>query len=261
MPAKPPLLLLHGITMSAAAWCDVAPLLADRFDLIVPTAAGHRGGPQISGHATIRTLTDATEKLLDDRGLATVHVAGNSMGGWMAIELARRGRARSVCALSPAGLWTAGNTHDRSRDRLRRTKKLAGATRYLTPFLLRSAPVRRLTMRDIAVHGERLSVDQAVHAFSDLVGCDAADDLLDTSESLQPLDALPCPITVAWSAQDRIFPPAVFGATARQRLPQARFIMLPDVGHVPMIDDPAVCAQTIVDSIPGPRTRRGGDLG
>jgi pimeloyl-ACP methyl ester carboxylesterase len=250
MPAKPPLLLLHGVTMSAAAWDDVTPLLTDRFDVIVPTAPGHRGGPPISGRATIRALTDATEELLDQRRLPTVHVAGNSLGGWMAIELARRGRAKSVCALSPAGLWAAPDTHSRGRDRLRRTKMLADATRHLTPALLRFGTVRRLGMRDVAAHSERLTPDQAVHAFRDLVGCGATGDLLDTSESLQPLDPLPCPITVAWSEKDRIFPPAIYLATARQRLPQARFITLPGVGHVPMIDDPALCAQTIAESVP-----------
>jgi pimeloyl-ACP methyl ester carboxylesterase len=236
--------------MSAAAWDGVAPLLADRFELIVPTAAGHLAGPKIVGRATIRALTDVTERLLDDRELATVHIAGNSMGGWMAIELARRGRASSVCAFSPAGLWTADDIHHGSRERLRRTKKLADATRHLVPPLLRFGSVRRLAMADIAVHAERLSFDQAVRAFRDLVGCDAADDLLDTAEDLAALDPLPCPITVAWSAKDRIFPPDVFVPNARRRLPNARFITLPGVGHVPMIDDPAMCAQTIVESIP-----------
>jgi pimeloyl-ACP methyl ester carboxylesterase len=251
MTPKPPLLLLHGVTMSAAAWDNVVPLLADRFDLIVPTAAGHRGGPPVSGRATIHALTDATERILDARHLQTVHIAGNSMGGWMAIELARRGRATSVCALSPAGFWIAGDAQDHSRDTLRRTKKLADATRHLTPHLLRFGPVRRITMADIATHAERLSFDQAVHAFNDLVGCVVAYDLLDTSENLQSLDPLPCPITVAWSVKDRIFPPEAFAATVRERLPHARVIVLPHVGHVPMIDDPAMCAQTIIDSIPG----------
>jgi pimeloyl-ACP methyl ester carboxylesterase len=236
--------------MSAAVWDDVTPLLADRFELIVPTAAGHRSGPKAGGRATIRALTDVAERLLDDRKLATAHIAGNSMGGWMAIELARRGRASSVCAFSPAGLWTAGDAHNRSRETLRRTKKLADATRHLMPPLLRFGSVRRLAMADIAVHAERLSVDQAIRAFNDLVGCDAADDLLDTAEYLGELDPLPCPITVAWSAKDRIFPPDVFVPNARRRLPNARLITLPGVGHVPMIDDPAMCAQTIFDSIP-----------
>jgi pimeloyl-ACP methyl ester carboxylesterase len=249
MTGKPPLLLLHGVTMSAAAWDNVTPLLAERFELIVPTAAGHRGGPKIPGPATIRALTDIAERILDDLELATAHIAGNSMGGWMAIELARRGRARTVCALSPAGLWDACDPHAGSRDRLRRTKKLADATRHLTPSLLRFGTLRRLAMADIAVHADRLSFDQAVGAFNDLVGCDAADDILDTTEQLETLDPLPCPITVAWSAHDRIFAPDGFGANARRRLPNARFIMLPGVGHVPMIDDPAMCAQTIIDSI------------
>jgi pimeloyl-ACP methyl ester carboxylesterase len=105
-------------------------------------------------------------------------------------------------------------------------------------------------MADVACHAERLSVEQAVHVFNDLVGCQAADELLGTGEKLQPLDPLPCPITVAWSAKDRIFPPAHFLPTAQQRLPPARFIVLPDVGHVPMIDDAVICAQTIIDSVP-----------
>lgn len=254
MTTKPALLLLHGVTMSASAWDNVTPLLDDRFDLIVPTAAGHRGGPRVQGNATIRTLTDAAERLLDTRGLATVHIAGNSMGGWMAVELARRGRASSVCALSPAGLWSSGERPGASRATLIRTKKLADATRHLTPPLLTLAPLRRITMRDIAVHGERMTVGQALHTFEDLVGCDAADDLLNTSESMEPLIDLPCPITVAWSAEDRIFPPGKFVATARQRLPQARFVTLPGVGHVPMIDDPTLCAQVIVESIDGRST-------
>lgn len=71
--------------MSARAWDTVAPLLARNYDLLVPTAAGHRGGRRLD-HASIGALTDVTEQLLDDRGLDTVHIAGNSMGGWMGIE-------------------------------------------------------------------------------------------------------------------------------------------------------------------------------
>src|ERR687884_257289 len=47
----------------------------------------------------------AVAELLDELGLESVHVAGNSIGGWVALELARLRRARSVTALSPGGLW------------------------------------------------------------------------------------------------------------------------------------------------------------
>ncbi len=237
--------------MSAAAWTTVAPLLEDRFDLIVPTLAGHRGGEPTVVPASISILTDSVERLLDSRDLDTVHVAGNSMGGWIAIELARRGRAASVCALSPAGLWATGDPKDRSRNILRCMRTLAVATRRLTPPLLRFAAVRRLVMFAIAVHAERLTFEQAVVAFEDLVGCSAAEDLLNTAEYLAPLESLPCPITIAWSGNDRIFPPGSYLQTARERLPHARVIVLPGVGHVPMIDAPELCADTIIGSIGG----------
>lgn len=246
MAGKPPLLLLHGVTMSAAAWDTVVPLLADRFDLIVPTAAGHRGGPRLQGRPTIRALVDATEALLDERGFATVHVAGNSMGGWIAVELARRGRARSVCAFSPAGFWTAGTRDEtHATNTLRRTLKLAAATRFVAPAALAAPLVRRVAMRDVAEHADRLTRRQAVESTRDLLGCDAADDLLGTTEQVEPLGRT-CPVTIAWAERDRIFPPEVNGVTARERIPHAHFVMLRGVGHVPMIDDPALCARTIV---------------
>ncbi|MDV7987369.1 alpha/beta hydrolase [Rhodococcus sp. IEGM 1374] len=250
MTDKPALMLLHGVTMSAAAWENVVPLLADRFDLVVPTAAGHRGGPPLA-EATFTAVTDTAERELDERGVDAVHVAGNSMGGWMAVELARRGRARSVCAFSPAGLWEKNEKPGASRATLIRTKKLADATRHLAPPLMKFGLGRRIAMRDIAVHGERMTSRQAVRSFQDLVGCEAAYELLDTRDCLEPLLELPCPVTVAWAARDRIFPPAEFVPVARRRLPGARFVALPGVGHVPMIDDPELCARTIVESIEG----------
>jgi pimeloyl-ACP methyl ester carboxylesterase len=254
MSTRPPLLLLHGVTMSAAAWDTVAPLLDDRFDLIVPTALGHRGGPPVQGRASIGALTDAIESLLDELGLTKVHIAGNSMGGWMAIELARRGRASSVCALSPAGIWEPTAKPGRSRVTLMRTKKMADATRLLTPSLMRSGLLRRMILGNIALHGNRLTAKQARTSFYDLVACTAAEDLLTTSEYMQPFVDLPCPVTVAWSEGDRIFPPHEFVPTARRRLPAAHFSILPGVGHVPMIDNPESVAQAIVDSIDGPVT-------
>ncbi|MBW0014281.1 alpha/beta hydrolase [Mycobacterium sp.] len=248
MTSKPTILLLHGVTMSARAWTTVTPLLTDRYDVLAPTAVGHRGGPPMVGKATIGTLTDHIETVLDARGLDRVHIAGNSMGGWMAIELARRGRAKSVCAFSPAGFWTSSRS-DQATHRIRRSVRLARLTWPLAPFAFRVAAVRRAAMRDIAQHGERLTVAQAVDIAGDAASCTAAGDLLATDEHVDALDPLPCPITLAWSAHDRIFPPAAHGAIAQQRLPRAAHTVLPGVGHVPMIDDPHLCARTIHASV------------
>lgn len=247
MTAKQPLLLLHGLMMSAGVWADVIPLLANHHDVIAPTTLGHRDGQKLNCRATIATLTDETERLLDARGLDRIHIAGNSMGGWMAIELARRGRALSVCAFSPAGFWTHGTSDEtRASNKVRRTRRRVHLVRPVAPRLLRFACLRRMAMQDAADHGERLTPAQALDALLDVAGCTAAEDMLQPSESVEPLDPLPCPITLAWSGNDRILPPHVYGTTARERLPGAEYLLLPDVGHVPMIDNPRLCADTIL---------------
>ena len=123
-----PLVLLHGVLRSERSWSHVVPLLATRHDVIVPTALGHNGGHPVTERpasmehiiddaerpASMEHIIDDAERLLDELGLEQAHLAGSSMGGWMAIEPARRGRARSVCALSPAGVWD-GDWEDKQR--------------------------------------------------------------------------------------------------------------------------------------------------
>jgi pimeloyl-ACP methyl ester carboxylesterase len=251
-----PLLLLHGVMMSAAAWADVVPLMTDHHEIIAPNAIGHRGGPRLTGSASIAALTDQTERLLDARGLDRVHIAGNSMGGWMAIELARRGRALTVCAFSPAGFWTPGASDEtHATNMVRRVRRRARLVRPLAPTLLRIGQLRRLAMRDSAEHGDRLTAAQALGAVLDVASCAAAEDILETSESVAALDPVPCPITLAWSAKDKILPLDINGVTARERIPQAKYVVLPEVGHVPMVDDPWLCADTILVTTGAVRAR------
>lgn len=246
---RPPLLLLHGVMMSAHAWSSVTPLLTDRFQVLTPTAAGHRGGPTLSGRATVADLVDHAERHLDGLGLDTVHVAGNSLGGWMAVELARRGRARSVCGISPGGFWTPG-AHDQTAAvaRLRLLRHLTRVSAPVRSTALRSALVRRLSMRDIAAHADRLTPEAATRAATDLLGCTAGLDILATTESIAPLTPAPCPITFVWPDRDRIFSQQVHGETARHVVPDARHVVLPGTGHVPMIDNPEACARVIAES-------------
>jgi pimeloyl-ACP methyl ester carboxylesterase len=231
------------------AWDNVLPFLEPCHDVVALTALGHRGGAAASSHPVcVRDLVDDTERALDERGLDQPHVAGNSLGGWMAIELARRGRARSVCALSPAGMWSARTAEQTSGVRkIRRTVREARLGRP-APFLMRSASVRRVAFRHAAVHGDRLTSSQAVDATADLLECTITDHILRTDDEVEPLDPLPCPVTLAWSGEDAIVPLEVNGAVARRRLPQARFVVLAGVGHVPMIDDPQLVARAILES-------------
>ena len=251
MHANEPLVLLHGLGMSPRVWDSVLPLLEPHHEIVALTTLGHRGGASPSHRpVTVRDMVDAAERELDARGLERPHIAGNSLGAWMAIDLARRGRAASVCALSPAGSWTAGTAEQAYGVRkIRRAHRMARLSRPLPMSLvLRSALVRRLTLRDAAEHADRLTAAQAAEATRDLLDCAVLEDILTTTEEIAPLDRLPCPITLAWSGEDALLPVDVNGAVARARLPQARFVVLPGVGHVPMVDEPATVARTILET-------------
>ncbi|MGQ4598987.1 alpha/beta fold hydrolase [Nocardia sp. R6R-6] len=248
MAGKPPLVLLHGVAMSERVWDELIPLLATQHEVITATALGHRGGPPaLRRPARVEHLVDDIERRLDALGLCRAHLAGNSLGGWMAIELARRGRAQTVCALSPAGFWDCGSTSRSVAER--RLAREAAAGRLLgllAPLGLRSAVIRRVALRHVAEHGDRITPAQAMTVLRDLLGCTITADLLSTDEQIAPLESLPCPITVAWSANDRVLPARIHGPIARARLPEAAFSLLPSVGHVPMIDDPELVARTIL---------------
>jgi pimeloyl-ACP methyl ester carboxylesterase len=105
---------------------------------------------------TMNDVVDAAEHYLDERGLDQPHLVGNSLGAFMAIELARRGRAATVCALSPPGLWSSGDgLQARAFKSLRMNLALGRLFRPALPLMSRSAALRRFGLRDAAVHGDR----------------------------------------------------------------------------------------------------------
>jgi pimeloyl-ACP methyl ester carboxylesterase len=243
---KSPLVLLHGVTTSGRIWQDIVPLLSEHHDVHAPTLLGHRGGPAIQHHpAGVSDMVDAAERYLDEHGLARPHLAGNSLGGWVAIELARRGRAASVCAFSPAGFWWDSDSHEQVLGQIRRKRALARVARPIAPLVLRSAAVRRLGLREVACNGDRLTAARVVESMDDSIDCPFMDDY-SPDEQAEPLDPLPCPVTLAWAQFDRLVPAATYGQTARERLPGAAWMFLPGVGHIPMIDDPDLVARTIM---------------
>jgi len=80
-------------------WRDIVPPLSEHHDVHAPTLLEHRGRPAIQRRpVSVSDIVDATERYLDERGLARPHLVGNSLGGWVAVELARRACIRKTVA-------------------------------------------------------------------------------------------------------------------------------------------------------------------
>ena len=244
-----PIVLLHGATSSARAWDPLLRTLSAKHRVFVPTLAGHLGGPPLAAGSggVISRIVDVTCRQLDEAAIDTAHVVGNSLGGWVAIELARRGRARSVLALSPAGAW-------RSRRDLRRLLILfRGAAAFARakrmPDLAARKRVRRVLFRLMAEHADRMTPAQAAAAFEDVAGCTVLTDILDGAREngpIAPVAGVGCRVRIAWSMNDRVLPFMRYGAPMLAAVPAAEFELLPGVGHVPMIDDPVLVANKIM---------------
>jgi pimeloyl-ACP methyl ester carboxylesterase len=241
----PPLVLLHGLMLSGNIWQDTARLLASHHRVYTPTAPGHRGGPQSHRPVSIWDMVDAAERYLDETGLERPHLAGNSMGGFVAIELARRGRAASVCAISPSGFWS-DEIHARGLTKVRQAAAMVRATRPLAPLAMKSPGMRRFALRIGALHGDQVSAGRAVEIARDIAECTVVGEIHRNPDAVATMDSLPCPITIAWAERDAVLPMNGCGVIARNRFPLATFTVLPDVAHIPMLDDVRLVAQTIL---------------
>jgi pimeloyl-ACP methyl ester carboxylesterase len=250
-----PVLLLHGFTGHWRHWKPVLADLVARYEVIAPTLSGHKGGPAYDTGHRLEKVADAGDSLethLDQLGVDTAHVVGNSMGGSLAIELAKRGRARSVVALSPGGGWEIGSTEpDRIARFFARQMRMVRASRRQLPRVMSRPAARKLALRDIMRHGELVPPSDAVAISLDPLGCTVVDDVLSSLRGgrghLEDLGQVAAPTLVAWAELDRILPLATCSARFKREIPDVDFRVLPGLGHVPMWDDTGLIVETIVD--------------
>lgn len=242
-----PLVLLHGGGMSWRAWRPVLPALTDHFDVFAPTMAGHRGGPVLPDGEVFNPLllADYVERDLDAEGIETAHLVGNSLGGWVALELARRGRARSVVAFSPAGGVLPRRV---SEVLLLQGRFLLQLTRV--PVIgPRPALVKQIARLGAVLHGRWLRAEDVPGLLTDLrIGGRNLPALLEWAHqhgSIDPLVGHDYPICIAWARRDGVLPLRSYGRIVRERLPDAEVRILEGVGHVPMYDDPDLVVATI----------------
>jgi pimeloyl-ACP methyl ester carboxylesterase len=244
-------MLLHGLAGSWRIWRPVLPGLECAHRVIAPTLPGHRGGPSCDvARLSVGDLADALERRLDRIGLERVHLVGNSLGGWLALELTRRGRARSTVVFSPAGAW---EPRDRVESLIRRAaaaRRMAGHVRISRWPVVRRPLARRLLLLPAMERGDLMSAAEAADFLADSDGCSVFDLMADAFRRDGPfadtIAAGDVPITIAWGLRDRVIPFEPYGRLMLEAVPDARLRLLRGVGHVPMYDDPQLVVDTVL---------------
>jgi pimeloyl-ACP methyl ester carboxylesterase len=244
----PPLVLLHGVGHRRQAWDAVTELLTPHRDLIMPDLPGHGESPPLpaNGGPVTDVLLEAVTGLLAELGLDRPHMAGNSLGGRLALEAGAAGRAASVTALSPAGFFRGRGDVQYSHAIFKAMQAAGRSLRPVAPTLAESSLGRGLLYGAIVSRPSRLTPEQAIGDMDAFLASksaiEAVFDGLGQFSAQIPADV---PITIAWGSKDRLLSRRQ-ALVAKDQLPGARFILLPGCGHVPMTDDPELVARVLL---------------
>lgn len=246
--AGPPLVLLHGIGHRRQAWNAVLPRLAPYRDLIVVDLPGHGESPPLetSGRTVGDALVADILDLLDDLGLERPHLAGSSLGGRIALEAAVLDRAATVTALSPAGFWRSSRELTYARAVSKAMQAAGRLVGPLGPVLAHSTIGRAAIYAEIVSKPSRVTPEQALgdmNAF--LAATRTTNAILAVATAFTATVPAGIPVTIAWGTNDRLLPPRQ-ALVAKERIPQARLVPLPDCGHVPMTDNPRLVADVLL---------------
>jgi pimeloyl-ACP methyl ester carboxylesterase len=238
-------------------WRTVADQLADtgRFEVFAPTMPGHNGGTR-SGTWFLETsaLVDDVERRMDEIGWDTAHIVGNSLGGWVAFELERRGRARTLTGIAPAGGW---GQHAATKYETVLKFLLGGpalvAARLIGPRILEYPGVRRIATLPVSGPADGPSHADLVALVDDATHCTAYVQLLVKTlrlPGLLELANVAAPTHLVLCEKDRVFPTPRGNRYFIDNLPKdTRVTRLPGLGHIPMLEAPGQITELISEFV------------
>jgi pimeloyl-ACP methyl ester carboxylesterase len=193
---------------------------------------------------------------MDEAGFETAHIVGNSLGGYVALQLAARGRAESVVALAPAGGWAKGD--EAYKETARTFARIHEQARVAAPHvdaLMASVQGRRLATQLIATNFEHIPAELLAHQTLGIARCGGAVEMIeyairggDDGEGYR-LDAerITCPVRIVWGTDDKLLPwPSAAVRFRDDWLPHADWVELDRIGHCPQLDIPLETVQLIV---------------
>ncbi len=247
-----PLVLLHGIGSARQAWDPVIGVLAQRFDVIAVDLPGFGdSAPLPAGVEPLpAVLAASVAEFMDELNIVAPHVAGNSLGGWIALELAAIHPVASLALLSPAGLWR-GRTPLYNRVSLRATRWIASHATDTLSRLMRYRLARIVVLGQTHGRPARIAPEYARMAVRAVGTCPGFEATMKATEPRCYLAGpITAPVSVAFGRRDRLLLPKQ--SRHLDQLPSgARVRTLPGCGHVPMADDP----DAVADFITGATTR------
>jgi pimeloyl-ACP methyl ester carboxylesterase len=233
-------------------WELVLPALERRHEVLALTLPGHAGGPWTPAMIDDATFPDAVERALDEAGFATAHLAGNSLGGFVALQVAARGRAESVVALAPAGGWARD---DGSRERLfafqRRLYELVRESAAHADAIAATREGRRRATELVTMHYEHIPAELIAHQIRGVAASDAEPylDYADRADWNLDAERIGCPVRIVWGTADRLLEwPGAAHRFRHDWLPSAHWVELDGVGHSPQLDVPLEAAELITGS-------------
>jgi pimeloyl-ACP methyl ester carboxylesterase len=259
----PPLVLLHPLGADRRVWDPVLDRLARERDVIAVDLPGFGGSPPLAellrrapkprfgasaslaldeGQTpTPERLAGAVRRFVEDEldlDGAPWHVAGNSLGGWVALALARDGAVASVTAIAPAGLWT--RPLGAKPSVARRAARLAAPVIGLASH---SARLRGLILAGSVGHPERVppaAAARLVRAYAHGPDFPAVNAAMRAGQFTE-LAEIGVPVTLAWPQLDRLV------ARPRTLPAHVRNVTLHDCGHIPTWDDPGAVATVLLE--------------
>ncbi|MFF1704800.1 alpha/beta fold hydrolase [Streptomyces sp. NPDC058252] len=244
-----PLLLLHGIGHHRQAWDPVIHILAAERDVIAVDLPGFGASPALPDglRHDLSTVAPALGALCEALEVERPHVAGNSLGGLLALELGREKLVRSVTALSPAGFWSPVERRYAFGVLIAMRQAARRMPLPVVERLSRTAAGRTVLTSTIYARPGRRSPEAVVAETLALARAEGFTETLQAGTSVQFTDDIPgLPVTVAWGTRDRLLVRRQ-GIRAKHIIPRAQLVRLPGCGHVPMNDDPALVARVILD--------------
>ena len=235
-----PLLLIHPLGGELVVWEPVLERLAAERDVIAVDLPGFGASPPLHNGTppTPQAMAAVLGSFLDSLGLGRVHVAGNSLGGWVALELGKARRALSVTGLCAAGLWPRPLGPRGGPD----VRRLGRAILPLVPAIVRTAGGRRALLASSVGHPERVppaAAARLVRAYVTAPGFEAANAAM-RAHVFGGAEEIDAPVTLAWGELDRLV------RRPRSKPEHWRSFVLYGCGHIPTWDDPAQVARALL---------------